>query len=128
MKNIHGGDQILAAAAYIPLVGWIYPYTSRKDDELCQFHGRQAMILNIMMVALYFAIWLLENFPVTALLFGQGAWFAPITGAISLIATLVYIGLSLTGAFKAISEEKWPVPYLEDLVERFEDQVRGDKK
>ena len=128
MKNIHGGDQILAASAYIPLVGWIYPYTSRKDDELCQFHGRQSMILNLVMVTLYFAVWLLENFPVTAWLFGSGMVFSPITGALSLIATLVYIGLSLTGAFKAISEEKWEVPYLEELVDQFQKQVRGERK
>ena len=127
MKNIHGGDQILAAAAYIPLVGWIYPYLSRKDDELCQFHGRQAMILNIVMVGLYFGVWLLENFPLTGWLFGEGALLAPITGALFLIASLVYIGLSLTAAFKAISEEKWEVPYLEDMVDKFQQQVRGEK-
>ncbi len=127
MKNIQGGDQMVAAAAYIPLFGWIYPYVSRKEDELCQFHGRQGMLLNGVMVAIYFVVWLLENFPLTAWLFGKDAWFAPITQSVSLIAVLVYIGLSLMAAFKAMTEEKWAIPYLEEIVDRLQKQMRGDR-
>lgn len=125
-KNINnGGDQLVAAAAYIPIVGWIYPYYYKKTDELCQFHGRQGALLNGAMLAIYFAIWLLEHFPLTSWLFGDGSVFYPISRSIWLVTAAVYALISIFCALKAISEEKWEVPYLEEVVNRLKDKVRG---
>ncbi len=114
MNNLGDGEggEVAAAIAYIPLVGWIYPYFFKKDDDFCRFHASQALKLNLAIVALYFGIWILENFPLTGWLFGLDAVFHPLTRSIWLIAAALFLGLSGVGAFKAISDERWEVPYI----------------
>lgn len=126
MKNLEGGGggELAAVIAYVPLVGWIYPYRMKKDDEFCQFHGRQGMRLNALAFGLYFVIWLLENFPLTAWLFGKGAMFHGISSGIWAIAASAYLIASLAAAFKAFSNEKWEIPLLEDVIQRLEDLVK----
>lgn len=123
-KNVQGNDSLGAVLAYVPLFGWIYPLLFKKDNEFCQFHGKQAMHLNAGMVAVYFVIWIIENFPITAWLFGADAWFHPITQALWRLTALVYFGLCGIGAYKAFSEEKWEIPYLSEIVEKIQKQIK----
>ena len=124
-RNIHGSDQIAAAAAYIPLFGWIFAYYVKKEIELCRFHGRQAMQLNGVMLVVYFAVWVLEHFPIVSFFFGPGQWFHAITRAVWLVTALAFAGLSAYAAFKAFSEEKWAIPQLDENIQKAIDHVKN---
>ncbi|MCB1326402.1 MAG: DUF4870 domain-containing protein [Spirochaetales bacterium] len=125
MKNLHGGDQIAAAVAYVPLFGWVFALVLKKDDDFCQFHGRQAMKLNLVLVVLFFAIWVLENFPLFSWAFGEAAFLHPISRSVWLISVFAFLALSAVGAYKAFSEERWEIPYLNELVDTALDQIKG---
>ena len=127
MNNLHGGDQSSAAVGYVPLFGWIVPYLFKKDDEFCRFHGEQAMKLNGAFLAFYFVIWVIENFPLTAILFGLDSIFHPITRSLWLVGVIGYLALSAIGAFKALSEEKWEIPYLIKYVDEAIDLIKSEK-
>ncbi len=126
-NNSSDGDQISAAVAYVPLFGWILPYLFKKDDPLCRFHGEQAMKLNGAIVAFYFAIWVLEHFPLTAILFGYDAVFHPLTRSLWLVGALGYMAISAVGAFKALSDEKWEIPYLMKYLDEAFDLLQSEK-
>ena len=126
LKTPEGGDQIAAPLAYIPLFGWIYPYYLKKEIELCRFHGKQAMQLNVVMLAIYFVVWVLENFPIVSWLFGPDHVFHHITRAIWLLTAIAFIGLSIVGAIKAFSEEMWEIPKLNELIDKIVELIKAE--
>jgi len=125
MRNIHGSDDYIAAVAYIPLFGWIFPYFAKKDDPLCQFHGKQAMQLNLVILIVYFFVWLLEHFPILSWLFAEGQLLHPVTRSMWLISAAIYVGLSIFCAFKALSDEQWEIPKLNEYVNKVLDNIRN---
>lgn len=125
LKNIQDGDQLSAAIAYFPLIGWIYPLYFKKEDPLCQYHGKQGQRLNGVIIGLYLALWFLENFPLTSWLFGQGNFFNPISSSIKIIAIFGYLALSLMAAYRAFMDEQWEIPFLKDIVDFFWELMPG---
>ena len=123
-RNMQNNDSVAAVIGYIPLFGWIYPLFFRKENDFCQFDGKQAMHLNAGMLVVYFAVWILENFPITSWLFGADSWFHPITQAAWRITMLGYFGLCAFGAYKAFIEERWEIPFLSDFVDRIQNQIK----
>ena len=126
IKNLQGSDQLLAAIAYFPVLGWAFPFYAKKDDELCQFHAKQAMKLNAVMLAIYFIIFVLENFPILSFIFGVNSPLHHISRAVWLITLLTYLAFSLIGAIKALEEEKWEIPKLNELVDKVLDGLKGN--
>lgn len=124
-KNVRGGGGAAAAIAYAPLFGWIYPFYLKKEDELCRFHGRQGMQLNLVMLVVYFAIWVLEHFPIVSFLFGDGRFLHPLTQSVWLLTAAAYIGISVFAALKAFEDEKWEIPHLNEFVTKAVDHVKG---
>ncbi len=122
--NFQGNDTLAAVVAYVPLFGWIYPLLFRKENAFCQFHGKQAMFLNAGVLVVYFAVWILENFPVTSWLFAPNAWFNFLTVGVWRLCMLGYFGVCIMGAYKAFSEEKWEIPFLSEFLERIEKQIK----
>lgn len=107
-----------AASSYFPLVGWIYPYFFRKDEQLAKFHGLQALQLNIVLIVLYFIVWFLESFPITAIMFGPDHIFHPISRTIWILIVFVYLSLTSICAYKAYSGIEWHIPYLKALLDK----------
>ncbi|MBL8020037.1 MAG: DUF4870 domain-containing protein [Leptospirales bacterium] len=124
LKDPGGSDSLPAVIGYVPLFGWIYPTFFKKDNDFCQFHGKQAMQLNGLMVAVYFIVWILEHFPITSWLFGPDAFLNPITQATWRLTMLGYFALSVVGAYKAFTEEKWEIPFLSDFAQKIEKQMK----
>ena len=116
-ESFQGGN-IAAAVAYIPIFGWLYPYFAKKGDSFYYFHGRQSMYLNLVIVVVYSVIWLLEYFPVTALLFGHGSILHPVSRTIWLLSASAYVIVAAFAAKKAYDNEKWNIPYLDSLVQK----------
>ncbi len=119
------GDSSAAAAAYIPLVGWAYAYFGKKDDDFCQFHGRQSLRLTAVFLVLYFAVWFLENFWITAFFFGVDSLLHPITRTILYLGIAVYLVASIAAGLRALGGERWEIPYLEEMIDRARNAVRG---
>ncbi len=105
----------IAALSYIPLIGWFLPQILRKTDAFCKFHSRQSFLLNITIIVVYVCIWILENFPLTAIFFGSGAILNPITGTLKIIAFVGFFLLSGWAAKKAYDQEEWEIPYSSTL-------------
>ena len=127
-ERFKSGGQASAACSYIPLVGWIYPYFFRKEDELSKFHAEQAMQLNILTLTLYFAIWILEYFPITAIFFGPGSILYPISRTLWLLVIFAYIAFSTIGAYQAYSATNWEIPYLKKIVTVTITYIKGLRK
>lgn len=128
MKNLQDGDQLAAAVAYVPLVGWIYPYFFKKEDELCEFHARQGLKLNLALIAVYFLVWVLENFPLTGFLFGAGEPLNALTRTVWLVAMLGYLGISIVAALKAFAAELWEIPYLDDAADMVFEAIQKERE
>ena len=128
MEAVRSAGENLAAFSYIPLIGWIYPYFFRKEDELVSFHARQAMQLNVAIVAAYFFIWIIEYFPLTAIFFGPGSILHPISRTAWLLVIFAYIIFSVVAAYQAYSSNKWNIPYLQKGIEKSIDYVKGLRK
>ncbi|MBX7058659.1 MAG: hypothetical protein K1X75_11385 [Leptospirales bacterium] len=118
------GDHAAAAAAYIPLVGWAYAYFSKKEDDYCQFHARQGLKLNAVIGLIYFAVWFLETFPITAWFFGPDSLLHPITRTILYVSVAGFLAASAAAAAKAFQGERWEIPYLEDLIAQGRQRLR----
>lgn len=125
--NLQGSDQLLAASAYIPVFGWIYPYIFKKDDELCQFHGLQSLKLNGVILFIYFAVWIAEHFPILSWFFADGRIFHPLSQALWVISLSVFLIVSLVAAYRAFSEEAWEIPYLADGIRDVFEKIRDLK-
>ncbi len=114
----NGGEQTIAASAYIPIIGWVYPYFFHKDKPLCSFHAKQALQLNIVTVTIYFTIWIIEHFPLTAIFFGPGAILSPFSQTLWLVFLFAYLGFSIMCAYRAFCNESWEIPYLKPCVDK----------
>ena len=122
------GGESLAALSYIPLLGWVYPYFFRKEEELVRFHASQAMQLNAMITAIYFLIWVLEYFPLTGIFFGPGSLLHPISRTLWLFTVFAYMAFSLVASYQAYSGKKWEIPYLKERVAKILDYIKSLRK
>lgn len=127
VKNLHGGDQMAAALSYIPVLGWIYGRIVNKDDEFCQFHGSQSLRLNILYLCFFFIIWTIQNFPLTAWLFGDRGPLFSISQTLIIVSTMAFLAISCVAAYKAFTEERWEIPYLEETVDYLKDLLNPGK-
>jgi len=121
-KGSNNGDELSAAISYVPLVGWLF--TIHRDDDFTHFHAVQARDINIGIVVIYLAVWLLENFPLTRWLFGDGHFLHPVIEAFWVISLLAYLGLSAYAAYQAIMDERWQIPFLDDIKDQIEKRFR----
>jgi uncharacterized membrane protein len=115
-KGSGSGDEITAAMAYVPLFGWAFAIT--KDDDFTRFHALQARDLNLGIVVVYLVVWFVENFPLTAWLFGPNKFLNPISEAVWVVALLAYLGFSGFAAYRAIMDERWSVPFIDEVRDR----------
>ena len=125
LKGLGEGNRPFAVLAYVPLFGWIYPFYFRTQDALCQFHGRQAMRLNLVVLAVYFLVWILENFPIISWLFGPGQLLHHLSRAVWILAAGAYLAISAYAAYKALHDESWSIPYLDEYLEKALEQIKG---
>lgn len=120
LQEVSFQDRLWAAISYFPLLGWVYPYYFRKKaSEHCRFHADQALYLNLLFLLLYFAIWLLENFPLTGIIFGSASLLSPILQTAWLLSQILYLALSGFSAYRAYRGETWKIPYLAFAMEKF---------
>lgn len=105
-------NRLFAALGYIPVLGWILPYFFKREDELCQFHGKQSFVFSIFFIIMMTVVWIVENLPILSHLLswiGIKAFLVPLL----LYGTLlIYLGASAYAAYKAFQDEIWEIPYL----------------
>lgn len=109
--------KIYAAIGYIPIVGWIVPYFLKKNDDFCQFHGRQSAVLSLIFIVLMTMIWLMNNLPILSHILSWIGITSNILPAITYISTVLFIGVSAYAAYKAFDEEQWDIPFIEKVRE-----------
>jgi uncharacterized membrane protein len=99
-KNVH------AAIGYIPPLFFI-PLFLAGDDEFAKFHGRQALVV--------FAVWVAVALVFGLLLHWIFAWLRPIQIVIDFVQGVLYVVfviLSIWAAIKAARGERWRIPIL----------------
>lgn len=96
---MNGGARLGAAVAYVPVIGWLYVYVFRREDELAMYHLWQAVGLVLFLIGslLGWAVlaWLLAWLPymgalgialftlvIAAYLFGIIGWVIGIINAL----------------------------------------------
>jgi uncharacterized membrane protein len=124
-KGSGNGDEITAAIAYVPLFGWAYAIT--KDDDFTRFHALQARDLNLAIVVIYLIVWFVENFPLTSWLFGANRFLNPVSQALWVVSVLGYLAFSGYAAYRAIMDERWSVPFIEEVRDRVQKILRREK-
>ena len=125
-KNAENRDLLIAALAYIPLFGWIYPSLFKKEDDFCQFHVRQSMQLNGIILAVYFAVWILENFPIVSWIFGPDMLFFHLSRSVWILSAIAFIAVSIHASLKALEGERWAVPFMNEYLKKFYSMIRGE--
>lgn len=124
-RGSNNGDELTAAVSYVPLIGWAL--TIKSKDDFTQFHAEQGRDLNIGIIAIFLVTWFLENFPLTSWLFGNNHLFHPVTQTVWLISLLAYLGLSAMAAYKAIMDERWPIPFIDEARDKIKQLLKKDK-
>ncbi len=82
-------NKTVAALSYIWIL-FLLPLILKRDSKFCQFHAKQGLILFILSFI---------------------AWF-PVIGWLIGLAILV---VSVIGIIKALSGERWEIPFIYDL-------------
>lgn len=93
-------NSMLAAIGYVGIL-CLLPLLSKKDSKICQFHGKQALIL----FAIEFALLIFNVIPV----------IGPLIGTIGFVGC---IGLSVLGGVKALKGEAYQVPLIYDIAKK----------
>ncbi|MEO0074580.1 MAG: hypothetical protein ABIK31_00515 [candidate division WOR-3 bacterium] len=110
-------NKILAAVGYIPFLCFI-PIFAARDDEYCQFHGKQSLVLFIAYIIISLFLWvislilrgLLGHIPIIGLVFKFFGWISHnFIGTIIGIAYLILIILSI---IYVILGHKWEIPII----------------
>jgi uncharacterized membrane protein len=99
----------LAAIGYLGIL-FLIPLLAKKDNEFCQFHGKQGAVL--------FGVEVIGAIVLIILSVVLG--FVPCAGwAISLVLWLAFwvcaLGLSIWGLVKALKGEYWKMPVIASL-------------
>jgi uncharacterized membrane protein len=95
--GVSGEDKAFGAIAYLGIL-FIVPLLAKKDSEFCMFHAKQGLVLFIIDVVGGIIFWI------------------PFVGWALL--TLVGI-LSLVALINALMGNKWKIPVIGDLAEKF---------
>ena len=85
----HDDSRVTAALAYVFLLFFI-PMT-RKNDEFCQFHAKQGIVM--------FVVWIVVSFLAWIPFVGWAAWLSMLV-------------LNIMAIVKTLNGEKWEIPYL----------------
>ena len=113
-----GKSNIFAAFAYVPilgpLVGWLY----KKDQSLVKTHTIHAIYLQLSLLVILLAAWLLQNLPVVSSLLDLLKFNQFITNAIVYLSTIGFLVLSVLSATKAFQEQVWLTPVLYKFINK----------
>ena len=93
-------NRILAAVSYLGILCLI-PLMLKRDDKYVEFHAKQGLVLFIAEII----VWFINIIP----FLGQMIW---------LMASLVFLAVSIIGLVKAYQGEKWEIPFLADYAKK----------
>jgi uncharacterized membrane protein len=102
-------NKIFAFLSYLLLVpGWLFVLLFRRKDEHARFHARQSLVLNVFVLLLFLAwfviTWLTIAIPIAGPLF---AWFM-FAIVIAFISSALYAWL--VGMVQAFQSSRKPLP------------------
>lgn len=109
-------ERTYSVFAYVPIVGIIVVFLFKRNQKLSKIHAINAAYLQIGFVAIWIAIWLLENIPVLSDILKFIMAIPYITNALIYLNILMLIVFSIYGIFKANKGIKWKVPYVVDFI------------
>ena len=97
-------SRLLSALGYIPVVGWIIPLFLKKEDQFCQFHGKQGFIISLCAVILGVLVAFLrtEIFQMLMIL----SYFC------------IFAFLFIYGFVTAYNEKKVEIPVIKDIANK----------
>jgi uncharacterized membrane protein len=98
-------DKIMLVLAYFGCLSLI-PYLTVKDSEFVTWHARQGLVL------LGAEVLIGVGLSLGLTVIGIGACLGP-------ILNLGFLGLSIMGVVKALRGERWRIPVLADLADKF---------
>jgi uncharacterized membrane protein len=104
---------IYSALGYFPLVGWIIPL-SISENELCTFHAKQSLKLNVSFLIVYISVWFLNEAPIISSILKLIA-FENVTNFVLYICIWGYIIASIYSIIKSLKNEKWEIPFIAKL-------------
>lgn len=112
-----------AAVGYLPALFWL-PLFLGKTDDYTRFHGRQSLVLFVLLVLFRVAVWcsdlivgrLLGSLFVVGLLFQSFAWF--VHYPLGFIAGAAYVGAVVVCMVQAAAGNCWRVPVVGAYAER----------
>lgn len=123
-ENFH----IYAAIGYIPFIGWMIPYFTKKESDLAQFHAKQSAVLTVLFVGLMAVVWILNNLPVLSHLLSWIGVKAFIVPAITYTGILIFLAASAVAAYKGYQKEQWDIPLLGKIRTFLSDLFEPSKK
>ncbi len=121
-------DHFYGTLAYIPIAGPILVFLFYRDKRFAAIHAKNALYLQGTFVAVLLFIWLCKNLPALSTILKLVLFIPYITDAITYLAVVGFVLISLTGAWKAHNRSLWKVPLLNDLFETVFLKKNSNKK
>ncbi|MEO0072183.1 MAG: hypothetical protein ABIK10_01905 [candidate division WOR-3 bacterium] len=108
-------ERILAAIGYIPFLFFIPLYVCRENEE-CQFHGKQSLVLLLIYIVVSLTLWLVGiifkfifgSVPLLGFIFKSLGWL--LYNFLGSIIGIIYVILILMCAIFAFSGSTWEIP------------------
>jgi uncharacterized membrane protein len=108
---------VLAAVGYVPLLFFV-PISAARDDEFAGFHGRQSMVLQLVLFVFWTGVWVIDfllgrvlgNMLILGFIFKAVAWI--IHYPVGLIVSGSYVVLAIVGIIHALSGRRWSAPFV----------------
>ena len=96
LEDISSGEKLLSAIGYISFF-CILPLVLKPKSDFCQFHGKQGLVVTLLMMPLSF--------------------FASFVGGLLFaLVTILYLGAILYAGYSAIQGKKFTIPFFEKIL------------
>lgn len=102
-ETVREQDKIQLVLAYLPCLLSLIPLLTVKDSEFVKWHAKQGLVFGL-------ALWLLAIVMQVVPVLGQ------LVGCLALVA---YGVGAVMGILKAMKGERWRIPVVADLAEKF---------
>jgi uncharacterized membrane protein len=109
-------DKIMFILSYLGLLALV-PLLLAKEDEDIKWHARQGLTLAVATLLIFLSFWFLittiAHLPIVGWIIGV------IIGLLQFLIGIGVIIISLFAIMKALHGERWRIPIIADIAERF---------
>jgi uncharacterized membrane protein len=107
-------DKVQLILSYCPCLLPLIPFLTVKDSDFVKWHAKQGLSLTAVTVVASIVLTILSTILATI-----AAPLAIVGTLLSCALSVGFIGLSIMGIMKSLKGERWRIPVVSDLADKF---------